>query len=337
MALRNLFLQSTLSFILFLGASLWGAEGKLINPITDICWNCLFPIHLGGVNTMPGYQDHSQYKKQICACPGSPPKVGIPLAFWEPYALIDVTRIPFKSVALGGVSLSNYTTRNRGSISHIGDSNQHSFYNVHYYKFPILGFLGLLPGFSCPEQGTDIDITYMSEVDIRWSDDTWSSILNPEAHLFANPPAQIACIPDCLGASINKPLDELFWCGGCSGSLYPFMGHVSHHIGQVQASHLLVHRLLAKMHAEGMLLSADDNFCDKTRLLRVKKSLYKTQLTYPVANTEGPCHRLGKSDILWGAGKTSPYRGEDFVYLVWAKKHCCLDAVQPAAQMMGAP
>ena len=59
-------------------------QGKFINPITDVCWKCLFPIHLGGVNITPGNKDYIPYKPSICACAGTPPKVGIPLAFWEP-------------------------------------------------------------------------------------------------------------------------------------------------------------------------------------------------------------------------------------------------------------
>jgi conjugal transfer pilus assembly protein TraU len=312
-------------------------EGKFINPITDICWKCIFPIHLGGVNTTPDYKDHSENKQAICHCAGTPPKVGVPLAYWEPVALIDVTRVPYKSVALGGHTLSSSTTRNRGSVSHVGDSNLHSFYNVHYYKFPIIGFLGLLPGFSCTDKGTEIDIAYISEADVTWSDDNWSHVVNPEAYLFSNPLAQTACAPDCLAASADRPVDKLFWCGGCSGSIYPYSGHVSHHIGGAQASHLLVHRLLSKLHSNGAILSASDDFCDKKRYYRIKKSLYKTQLTHPIANTEGPCNRLGKSDVLWGSGKSYPYEGEDFVYLIWTKKHCCLDAVKVASSAAGAP
>lgn len=317
-------------------------EGKIINPITDVCWSCLFPIHLGGVNVTPGASskspDHFSYQPTLCACAGAPPKIGVPLAFWEPVALIDVTRTPFKSIALGGLSLAPETPRSRGGIANVGESGRHSFYHVHYYKFPLLSLLELLPGFSCPEKGSSMDIAYLSELDPYWLDDTWSSIFNPEAFLFANPLAQTACIPDCTLSSLDRPQDELFWCAGCCGSLYPLMGHVSHHIGGIQASSLLVHRLLSKMHALGLMWGAEENqYCDKKFYPRIKKSLYKTQLTYPIAQTQGPCHFLGKSDVLWGSGKSYPYGGEDFVYLIWTKKHCCLDAVKAAAAVGGAP
>jgi conjugal transfer pilus assembly protein TraU len=28
--------------------------------------------------------------------------------------------------------------------------------------------------------------------------------------------------------------------------------------------------------------------------------------------------------VLWGSGKEFPYQGEDFGYLVWRKRSCCL-------------
>ncbi|MBI3211727.1 MAG: TraU family protein, partial [Simkania negevensis] len=122
-----------------------------------------------------------------------------------------------------------------------------------------------------------------------------------------------------------------FWCGGCQGSLYPFMGHVAHHVGAIQASSLLVHRLLAKLHSLGLLWGfKEDNFCSKTPFLRIKKTLYKTQLVYPIPQTKGPCQPLGKTDLIWGSGKSFPYGGEDFVYLIWTKKHCCLDPAKIA-------
>jgi len=313
-------------------------EGKFINPITDICWKCLFPIHLGGVNVTPGEKDYMNYQVSVCACAGTPPKIGVPLAFWEPVALIDVTRTPYKSIVLGGTSLSSSTVKGRGGLSHVGDSGRHSFYNVHYYHFPVMGFLGMLPGFSCIEQGSDINISYMSELDPYWLDDAWSSVFNPEAYLFANPLAQTACIPDCTASSMDSPTDKLFWCAGCLGSLYPHMGHVSHHIGGIQASSLLVQRLLSKMHSLAMVWGAEENnYCHKKFYPRIKKSLYKTQLTYPIAAAQGPCNPLGKSDLLWGAGKSYPYEGEDFVYLIWTKKHCCIDSVKAATALHGGP
>jgi conjugal transfer pilus assembly protein TraU len=308
-------------------------SGRFVNPITDICWSCIFPIHVSGVNVTPAHKDLATYKvTPFCSCAGTPPKLGIPLAFWEPVALIDVTTTPYKLTAWGGATISKAGVRKRGTVANVGESGRSSFYNVHYYNFPVLHWLGLLTDFSCLES-SELAVSYLSEFDPFWDDDQWASVLNPEVFLFSNPLAQAACIPDCVASSAGAPIDELFWCAGCMGSLYPFVGYVPHHIGGIQASYLLVHRLLGKLHSLGMGSGfREDNFCDKTIMPRIKKTIYKTQLVQPIANTNGPCQPLGKSDLFWGAGKSFPYGGEDFVYLIWTKKHCCLDMVKPAVK-----
>lgn len=328
MRIREISRYYSLGILLFLLASLQAEEGKFINPVTDICWSCLFPFHVQGVNVTPAHDDYVKYGSSFCTCAGFPPKVGVPLAFWEPTILIDVVRTPYKLMALGGISVGTSDVRKQGAVSQVGDSGRSSFYNVHYYKFPVLSWLNLIPEFKCMEEGS-LGVSYLSEFDPFWNDDEWSMVITPEAFLFANPLAQAACIADCVSLSLDHPNDKLFWCAGCMGSLYPYVGHVSHHLGGVQASYLLIYRLLARLHSIGMLLGYEPgNFCEKQLMPRIKKTIYKTQLVYPIANAQGPCQPLGKSDVFWGSGKSYPYGGEDFVYLIWTKKQCCLDAVK---------
>lgn len=306
--------------------------GALVNPITDICWECLFPIYLGGVNTTPKHKDLvSHVEKPICECAGSPPTIGIPLTFWEPLYLIDVTTHAYKLVGLGGIQLSAETLKNRGCIGRVNDdTTQYSTYHVHFYEYPIFVLLDLFADFSCVKK-SDLSIPYLSEFDITWSDESIGLILSGEALLFANPAAQMSCIADCMAANVNKPLDSLFWCAGCMGSLYPFTGYVAHHIGPVQASSLLMHRFLAKWHRCLQLKGFKPHeFCEAQYQPLIKKSNYKTQLVHPLAQTKGPCQPLGKSEVLGGTQKSLPGQGDEFVYLIWQKKHCCLDMVRPA-------
>lgn len=245
--------------------------------------------------------------------------------------MVDVTRHAYKLVGLGGLKLGTESLKSRGSVSSIAESpEQKSFHHVHYYVYPILGLLGLLSDFQCVEKG-ELDVAYMSEFDPLWTDEGLMNIFNPEAALFANPLAQLACIGDCAQASMNKPSDALFWCAGCEGSLYPFIGHVAHHRGMLQASSLLVQRCIARLHRMGVVKGFPENeFCEAQPMPVIKKSLYKTQIVRPIPQTSGSCHALGKSDQLWGVGKTYPFGGEDdFVYLIWIKKQCCIDAVKP--------
>ncbi len=76
-------------------------------------------------------------------------------------------------------------------------------------------------------EGGDLDIAYLSEIDPTWTDSSLTTILNPEAVIFANPIAQGACAADAIASAFNMPLDVLFWCAGSQGSMYPFNGWVS--------------------------------------------------------------------------------------------------------------
>lgn len=305
-------------------------EGKFLNPFTDICWECVFPITVSGVNVTPSHREPKKARKLTCSCSGTPPKIGIPLTFWEPLYLVDVTHHAYKLVGLGGVQIGKDTFKNRGAVSVVGDGpSRSSVYHVHWYTFPIFSLLKLFTDFVCIDQG-DFTLPYLSELDPLWYDDSLALIINPESALFSSPLAQLSCIADCAAASVDKPLDELFWCAGCEGSLYPLTGTVAHHVGSIQASYLLIQRLIAKLHRSFLLKGYEKgNFCESAFLPIMQKTLYKTHLIYPVPQTSGQCHSLGKSDLLWGLGKSFPVKGEEFVYLVWSKKQCCLDAVKP--------
>lgn len=316
------------------------AEGKFINPFTDVCWKCLYPIHVAGKNVTSKHKDFVKYTKTFCKCGINP--AGIPVSLWEPTRLVEVTRTPYKLLALGGVSLSKAGIKKRGAVSTNGDGMQTSFYHVHYYRYPVFALIGMAENFVCTEANSknfDIDIAYMSEYDPFWSDDKWAAVLNPQSLLFSNALAQAACLADCAQSTFRTPneavSDRLFWCAGCHGSLYPLVGHVPHHVGGIQASSLLVTRILAKLHAWGALKGFEkDNFCQTSRMLRLKKTIYKTQLAYPVAQTKGNCNAIGQSDLKWGANKSYPFGGEDFVYLIWTKRQCCLDPVNIAQKVM---
>ena len=81
---------------------------------------------------------------------------------------------------------------------------------------------------------------------------------------------------------------------------------------------------MAKLHWEGFLwgYTGLQGLCGKYPMPIIRKSQYKTQMTYPVAQTSS-CHPLGRSDLLWSSGKNTPKQGEDFGYLIWRKRSCC--------------
>ena len=300
--------------------------GRFVNPITDVCWSCLFPITIGGLRVSPGGEDTSNPRSILCTCTDPVIRVGIPVSFWEPVRLVDVTRTPGCMVSLGGVSLLNQGIKGRGSVANNHDNRlRNSFYHAHWYVYPLIFWLELLMDFVCLEK-SGFDVAYITELDPLWNDDENAFIINPEAVLFGNPIAQAACAADCVVASAGFSHDFLFWCAGCQGSLYPFSGTVASHIGGVQGSLLVVQRMIAKLHRQGMLWGymGFDGLCGKYPMPIIQKTQYKTQMVYPIPSTSNGCHPLGRSEALWAMGKEYPYQGEDFAYLIWRKRNCCL-------------
>ena len=305
-------------------------KGRFINPITDICWSCLFPITIGGMRVSANHEDTPNPRQIICTCNRPIPRIGIPISFWDPARLIDITRTPYCMVNIGGLSLRQTGIRQRGSVGNGHQSRMRSsFYHVHWYVYPVLYWLQLLTDFVCLEKG-QFDVAYLTELDPLWNDDEIAFILNPEAVIFATPALQASCAADCIASSISFSEDKHAstpYCAGCQGSLYPFTGTVTAHVGGVQASLLLVQRMIAKLHREGLLkkTSGKEAWCEPVAAPIIVKNQYKTQMIYPVPSTQKPgCHPLGRSETLWAQGREIPYKGEDFGYLIWRKKSCCL-------------
>lgn len=308
-----------LSFLIALGSYI---QGEILNPLTDVCWSCAMPIYSAGFNTTPSTKDFISHKKAPCY-----PRegvIGIPISYFEPKKVIEVSTKPFHLVAFGGKSLQRSSLKKRG----------HRFaYHAHYYVYPVMQILNLAEHYAC-SSGGEFSIGYMSEFDPFWFDDQWNAILVPETLLFSNILAQAACIPDCLLTSLHKPTNALFWCSGCQGSYWPMNGFVNHVRGPVQASSLIVHRLLGKLHRWGVAKTFEkDNYIEKTYSMYPRKTAYKIQLALPIKQTVKKCPPLGANEYDWGFMKSYPHRGESFAYFIWERSHCCLDPVEIAKKV----
>ena len=166
--------------------------GRFVNPIADVCWECLFPISIGPIRmgSAAGAPDTPNPSSPICFC-GSPiPRIGLSLGVWEPARLMDVTRTPWCFPNLGGLTIDPGLPAARGRTgSSGGDGAAGSVWHAHYYVYPLLSWIGALIDLGCLEGGS-LDIAWTSELDPAWLDDELSFLLNPEAALFANLPAQ---------------------------------------------------------------------------------------------------------------------------------------------------
>ena len=109
--------------------------GKFVNPITDICWSCLFPISIGGLKIWPsGRPDPDNPALPVCLCGLRP---GIAMGFWEPVRLADVSMKPWCFVNLGGMKLDpgfDIGFKSMAGPSAVGGATQYnSQWHVHWY------------------------------------------------------------------------------------------------------------------------------------------------------------------------------------------------------------
>lgn len=332
--LKNLHCRWLIGLLLSLYASgafaVAGCSGRFPNPLTDVCWQCMFPITVGGVRAGAFGQlgNGDAPPPPVCTCPAPPPlfvRTGIGVSFWEPARVSEVVRKPLCSPTLGGAQLGAINAPRGTHFEHDGRSGN-AFYHVHWIEYPILNWLGLslLLGPNC-ESKTSFDAFYLTELDPLWDSDELSFLVNPEAALFANPIAQAACAADATVATVRQfGLDLLFWCSGSQGSVYPLSGNHANHIGGVDTSFALTHTMAFKLHRQ--LLAHDTSsplaICGPVPQPVLRKTQYKAHMMYPlpwIANAPG----FGVPSLIWGAGREFPYKGEDFSYLVWRKKTCC--------------
>ena len=182
-------------------------DGRWVNPISDVCWKCLFPMTLGSIQLASGaHPDTPNPASPIQLCPyGIFYRLGLAIGFWEPLAMTDVTREPGVMVNMGGFKIDlGRTGTGRGGQS--DSPSPGSFYHVHWYKYPLIFWLNIITSEGCMQTG-DMDIAYLSEVDPLWNDSTLAMILNPEVALFSNLLAQGACAADSIAST-----------AGCSGA-----------------------------------------------------------------------------------------------------------------------
>lgn len=300
-------------------------EGNFVNPITDICWDCIFPMSIGNAKVFPsGPPDTDNPSMPIQICPLVPVgyRVGMAIGYWEPFALTDVTRSPYCMVNLGGFNIPVGKV-GMGGAGQFDKPTPGGFYQVHWYKYPLTYWLNIIMSLACLQKG-DLDIGYLSELDPTWDDDSLSLILSPEALVVANPIAQGACAADAIATVKGKPINKLFWCAGSHGSLYPFTGTISDEFSPQQASVLLSERMAFKLHRQGMIMNSvgeNKEVCHEYPSPIMPKDRFRYQMVNMHPDTAN-CHPFGKTVMSWESTHASPNTKKNYGYLIWRKRNC---------------
>ena len=310
-------------------------SGKLIS---NTCWTCIFPIITMGI-ALGADKDEAPADRAegyFCLCKDD---LGVPYpgwiyGLWMPSKAVEFVRQPGCLSLLDGASLGFDKTM-QGQWSELEwDATDAAFAHYHYYTFPLLIVLDMFEKVECiKDHYMDIDILFMSEVDPTWNDSTIAFFTNPEAVLFGNPVATLACIPDATSATfMQRPVQSLFWCAGSWGNMYPLSGNHASSFGGLQDSSLFLTRMIAQLHRRGFLKSTygDGALCDSEIAMTIPKLQYKISMLYPVPETK-TAHVIGESVLFWGANRMVPVTGEDFIYLLWTWNDCCMSFVPGSA------
>ena len=302
---------------------------KFLNPITEVCWDCIFPISVGGLRIDLGTSrpDTQNQTLPLCFCPGVPPRPGLAIGLWEPARLVDVANEPGCFVNMGFEIDFGLLALGKTSRTTMNGASTGSKWQAHYYFYPLISWLGLIVDGLCM-QSAQFDVAYISEIDPLWQDAELNNIINPEAILFANPIAQAACAADCAVASSGRlPLDQLHWCAGCGGSVFPIQGESAAHVGGIMASQVVATKMQARMHrlALARRTAGSRALCQTESAPIMTKSHYRFQVTRPRAKTGGRwgCGPTGFSPQFIDRLREFPFKGESFGWLMWRKRNCC--------------
>jgi len=317
-------------------------QGKFPNLLTDICWECLYPVTMAGIPLSTGTAEDYQSRvdtSPVCLC-SNQLKAGIPTSFWEPLYMADQSNIPGCFPLLGGVQIASpmnamqYGTAG-GRSSH-GTADHVSFYQVNLYINPALYIMGALTDSSCLDT-RGFDAPYVSFLDPTHGDDTLAALIEPQAFAFASLPAVLIGTLDAIQVNAMQFGNQYIpWWFGSWGSAYPHTGHTKE-TSSDSNGRLLTARLLDKMHNLGVMTTAagDGAMCGYVPQLQMDKRQYKFSrlLPFPEQKTLGTCcSPIGRSTILSGTGTNAPLSGYNNTgYFIFRKRDCCSGIITPGS------
>ena len=312
------------------GEAAAACRGRFANPITDICWSCIFPLKLGGFDLATFNQEswNTGIDDFVCACPGPPPTIGVTAGFWEPVRMVEVVAEEYCFPSLGGIKLDpGLPAHDPGDARHNARASSHlRSRHAHWYVNPVLYWLQVMFDNSCIER-QDLDIAFMTELDPSWDDPELGLIVSPETALIANPAAILACSADCVAAAAGFPLQSLWWCAGCDGVRPPLTGYAGSNSDPLQDSTLFAQRLADKLHRSGATRSRHGNrgLCGPF-FAPYNKRQYKFSMIWPnptVKSNSRCCNPFGRPASFWGIGVNTTTE-QNQVYMLYRKIDCCM-------------
>ena len=312
------------------GDTMAKCASSFLNPVSDVNWQCAFPMNIGGVVSFGVNSDNrdsdTELQNPLCSCllQSGHTLVGATVAFWEPSRLIETVKDPYCFPSIG----SQLANLDPGSLQGGSDSgSQTTSMQAHYYIFPVWAMLDMfldvpcLAGNRVDGGGAEMDLAVITEVLPNWNNDLLAFLLNPEALLFSNPATLLSCMADAASQANGKPIDALYWCMGGWNGVYPTAGKVgAEHM--TEASGVLGGRLIYQIGRLGALLDHGIDECVAHRTWIWRKSNYRFHFAQPVRGSQ--CLHYGSPTPTWERKKNKPTRGDNFTQVIFRRVRCCL-------------
>jgi len=311
--------------------------GAILETITNICWECIFPIKMAGFDIIPGNSDNDfldMDSETVCVCPKADcypcfTGIGVTLSYWPQNRVSETVSDPwcFPYYGIDLASMNDGTllgTSSAPAVNTGGRTSGHGFAQAHWWKNEIWAeLISEIAGAMCDAGGEDEDsgwdIGWFTELDPLWNDDELQAILEPEALLFANPLSQLACIPQAISSIIGWDMPLLFWCIG-GGSAYPMTGAINNP-DFTEANERVAARSIYRMTRLTLLCDTAIDACKCTTFPIWWESHYRIQEVKPVQDYT--CQTLGRTSAIWGYMKNPPGLSDNFVWLIYRKSMCC--------------
>jgi conjugal transfer pilus assembly protein TraU len=302
-----------------------------MTAITKTCYSCMFPIRIAGVPVVNGPMPDingqaAATSAPICICPiPFPPyvRIGITASYFLPDRIAEVVKDPGCFPNLGIQIPANLMIA--GDSTEAEGHDKHLKMQSHLIAFNFLELIGLATDVLCLESPS-FDVLYITEFDPLWQSDGLSAFLNPEAIMFGNPFANLACIPDSISTSVFTPIDPLFWCLGSHGNAYPLAGSTDNTKDYTEGALTMAEKLVYKLHRELILWdeSGKYNYCTKMPAPVWTKSNYRFQIITPIPHFIG--QTVGQTGMVWSFGKNPPVPGtnDNFGFVLFKKRGCCV-------------
>lgn len=205
--------------------------GKLLNPITDIGWNNMFPVTVAGVQFGGGEAPSSLHMPAICACHNAMGITvpGIGATFFEPTYIAEVSNAPGCLHTFNGATVLANENKGRraGKDDSDGGGLELDHRNVHWYIYPVFTMLKIFTTLGCLSyDGWSLADMTEAGADIGGSKEWYGALGGylyfPESILFANPIGDMACIAEQLSLYAGRGnIDFLFWCSGAQHLIFP--------------------------------------------------------------------------------------------------------------------